>query len=382
MQYSTEINPFFEAFVYLTQRFTKNRTSDRIAAIQPANYNMSDDYWAYFVRIADLERELDATFIPDELMCHYFKPLEFREEQPGEFSLSLGFALLTPLLDYSGSLDFDGLSASYSNAPISMIISSLYDTVSRESNIEPTGKSPDLGSFMELLDKTFIHSQDRWDLLDIATNPMKHFEKLRGLVESITEFISERSRGFNELIHQERELFLARKNSLEAIGMLGIEFKSNELDRFIIYPSLFTFNGVSYIVNHNKSNPLFLFLGILVYRVILFRSQQSEMKVYVHMLKLLSDETRLQALHHIRNHYSYGQELADLLHCTRNTMYYHLEKLLSIGFVNCHVTEYRMLYTMNKKTVYEKLTSLRDYLTDGWKPGDPDDHDEPEEGEE
>ena len=33
-------------------------------------------------------------------------------------------------------------------------------------------------------------------------------------------------------------------------------------------------------------------------------------------------------------------------------------------------SEYRMLYTMNKRNVYDKLNSLRDYLLNGWKPED------------
>ena len=51
-------------------------------------------------------------------------------------------------------------------------------------------------------------------------------------------------------------------------------------------------------------------------------------------------------------------------------MYYHIEKLMSIGLVDCKVTEYKMLYTMNKLNVYNQLTAFRDALLQGWKPDD------------
>ena len=140
--------------------------------------------------------------------------------------------------------------------------------------------------------------------------------------------------------------------------------------RFAVFPSIFDFNIVAYIREMGAPVTTRMQLGLFVRRLKEMQAARENTKAFIDVLKLISDETRFKALHHMRNRYSYGQELADMLKCTRNTMYYHLDRLHGNGLIDIKVTDYRAFYRMNKKNVYEKLTALRDYLTDGWQPGD------------
>ena len=85
---------------------------------------------------------------------------------------------------------------------------------------------------------------------------------------------------------------------------------------------------------------------------------------------MLADNTRFNVLHELCDSSSYGLVLAEKFDVTRNAMYYQLEKLVGYGLLSLEFDERRLMYTMNKKAVFEKLTALRDYLVNGWKPED------------
>ncbi|MBQ7060621.1 MAG: helix-turn-helix transcriptional regulator [Clostridia bacterium] len=337
---------------------------------------MLDDDWAKFTRIAELERDLDDAFPIDEIMERYFRPFEVREPLPQDWTLSLGSVLLSWPNGFVGELYLDGLISYYRSVALADVLSSFYSNMVTTFFSEPAETCSDLNGFMTFLDGVLANTQDKWDLMDAATDPLKHIERLRGLIEGVSGFIAKRSDAFAELIAQERKGLLTFKSTdLEVVNSIGFDLAKDDIGKVFIRPCMLSFNLVSYAKNEDGS--IYIQLGIFAYRIIKLRSNKYNTKMLLNLLKLLADETRFNALHDMRNRYSYGQELAEKLKCTRNTMYYHLEKMIGLGLIRCRETEYRMLYTMNKKTVYEKLTSLRDYLTDGWKPGDPD---EPEEG--
>ena len=109
-----------------------------------------------------------------------------------------------------------------------------------------------------------------------------------------------------------------------------------------------------------------------VYMAVLTRAPADFGKPEKHLilLKNISDPTRFNILHDMCDNEAFGQELAEKYMTTRSAMYYHLEKLMGIGLIELRSSDYRMLYTMNKRNVYDKLNALRDYLLNGWKPED------------
>ena len=72
MNYYHEIIPLFEAFVYLSERFSESRTSDRIRSFEPRKQEISVERWTYFQKIIELQNELDELIATGELIEHYF----------------------------------------------------------------------------------------------------------------------------------------------------------------------------------------------------------------------------------------------------------------------------------------------------------------------
>ena len=370
MQYFTEFDSLFEAFVYLNDRFTEHRLSARVPKLKLKSEMMNDDDRACLAQLIALEEELDREFMPDELMEHYFRPLAKKDEKAVGAPISIGYSLMLVPQPYTEPLSMERIVDFYRNAELSDVLKHFYQRISTSFFPEPPEGITDLNGFMEFIDDLLADTQAKWDLMDAVTNPVKHLELIRPLVEGVAASVKRHSVELRRMIETARARFLSKGTELEALGSIGFNVGEEELPGVAVFPGLFDFNAVTCIREAGEPATTRIQLGVFVCRIVELHEKEDSAKAFIDMLKLISDETRFKALHYMRKKYAFGQELADKLKCTRNTMYYHLDKLHGSGLIDIKVTDYRAFYRMNKKTVYEKLTALRDYLTDGWQPGD------------
>lgn len=369
MKFIPEINPFFEASIYLSQRFINDRTSKRIADHRPDSLVMPNVIWACYKRIAELEAELDELIPDDDLLRTYFTPLNTKDDRL-ENVLTIGGMLLAVPSRISDSFCYDNLLCFFESVPISEKLSHFRDTSLTAFIDEPGVGYDDLTSFMTLADNILVDSSDKWAFIDAASNPVRHLKQMQPLLDKVCAIIQARSTEFSSLIDKFGASFFANQDITSIFKRLNILLDPTSYDKIQFIPSLFLFNSI--VLTASSERSLSINIGIFVDKIFELRDKISEIDKFVGTIKVLSDSTRLKALHFLCDRYSFGQELAEQLGGSRNAMYYHLEKLMGIGLIDCKVTEYRMLYTMNKQAVYEKLTALRDFLVDNWKPEDED----------
>lgn len=376
MKFLSRINPAYEAVIYLTRRFAPKRASDLILGYKLSKTLMQNSNWAYYERIAEIERTLDAEFEITDQLRYYFTPLETRDKRMEEYPLSLGALLLEHQREMAAPFTLENLESFYSTAPRGTVLSGFCSQIITSFFSMPANSSGDLTDFMALIDAKLVKPEDKWRVMDLVTNPLRHLEALRETVERIAERIEVLSADYSALIENAKELY----------GRFGLNFLHDlaNLDpeseeRAVIVPSLLLCNGVTVKSTIQYEGPVYIYLGLLCLQIVELRAATDSFTSHMNIVKALSDETRMKALYEMSDKYSYGQELAEKLGSSRNAMYYHLEKLTGLGLIKLKVTDYRMLYTMNKKAVYEKLTALRDFLVGGWTPEDGEE--EPEDRE-
>gem|GEM_PF-660187 len=366
MKVSHEIKPFFEAIMYLNYRFAERRTSDRIADIKPDPVKMPIKNWAYFQKIAALEAELDSEFAADELLRYYFTPMKTKEKTPGSV-LSPGWLLLT----FPDALDYDegihGLDLYYRRSDIEERLFNFCDIYQFSSELHLLPKCRNITDFMKVLDTILVEPEDKWKLLDIVADPCRHLEKLHPLVNAVADRFSKSACDFAPILEGLCSDLDSFESMEQILHFLNVELLPEDSASVVFCPSLYLFSGIFFRTYNNSTQ---IMLGAFLPSLACIRENKGNIKNYADLLKILSDNTRLSALYALCNNYSYGQELAEQIGGTRNAMYYHLDKLFGYGLVNRKETEYRTLYTMNKKNVYDRLTALRDFLVDGWKPED------------
>lgn len=352
---------------YLTQRFDHERTSIRIAEQRKLNRAViSETDLVYYQEIVELEKNLDAAFEADELMCYYFSPIETRERYH-DHVLTLGSLLLPFSCDPSKINGFDDLIAQFSSETDAQRFSHFCSVLLPFAG-EVKKSDYSFPDFLKTVDDILVQKEDKWNLIDVISHPIEHLQKLKPLCCAITDYIGSRLEVFSPFISQCRDEFCVPGLFAENLRILNFNLSDADVDRVVIYPSLFNFSSFSFAAE--TDGDIVINMGVFANRIIDARRRQNNPDTYLILLKLLSDGTRLRALYELCDKYSYGQELAEKLGSAKNAMYYHLEKLFSVGLIDLKVTDYRMLYTMNKKQVYDQLTALRDFLVNGWKPED------------
>lgn len=370
MQLFPEISPYFEALIYLQYRFSNQRAADRINKVMTEYAQTQIPHCAYLQKIAELEKKLDSLIGSEDLIRYYFMPLKTKETQPS-LVLSPGAMLLTLPDDLDYDCDFNSILSFYKHADEEERLIHFCDVYMFSSEHHNAEKCKSISDFMLIIDDILIETEDKWKLTDVVANPIKHLLKLQPLISEIVSCIDKEKSEFMPLIESFYSETKPLVDSGRLLEQLGIELYPDDRDSTVFYPSIFLFNG--FFIREVNNTPQ-LFLGLLLIPLMMVRQKNSDINGHLELLKILSDSTRLKALYALCNKDSYGQELAEKIGGTRNAMYYHLDKLFGFGLVNRKETEYRTLYTMNKKNVYEKLTSLRDFLVDGWKP---EEHDNP-----
>lgn len=375
MLYSNEIVPCYDAAVYLYQRFSNDRASVRIKeTAAKRNTNTCSEQWESIEKIREIENELDRRFEPDELMLRYFSPLQTVNSLSSK-QITLGELLLCPTVAIKEPVSYDSIVEFYSDAEQDVILSQFSTHLSAAFEKDEPRETISIKELIAIAEKYFIKSDDKWLFVDLALNPLQHLEKLRPLVTAVADAIV-------ELSAESKELLGSAVNAIEKVGApervlekLGFHFKHNEINSIEIHPSLISFNDCSMAATTNTENPgkmdIQMFLGIYAYFHISSNEGRLESPdAFLYTLKLISDPTRFNMLHELCDRNSFGQELAQKFRCTRSAMYYHLEKLFENRLIDREITCYRMLYSLNKRNVYDKFNAMRDYILNGWKPED------------
>ncbi len=369
MRYFSEIIPLFEASHYLSQRLSDVRTGAFIHNLEQSGTNISNERWTYFKRIASLESELDEIIRPDTIIERYFTPLKTKASQLSGMPLSIGSVLLAMPPELERPFTYDSLIDYHRNASERARLDQFYERLfpffsdKREADTTMSG-------FVAALSDVLVETEDKWAVIDCASNPCEHLETLRPLVTKTMALIEEKALAISDFISAEMEDFCTPENLEKRLRFFyNSSITMENLSRAELYPSIFDFNGICHVaMNDSPSSFCRIIIGLYLNSLYILRTDEKDPSNHVKLLKLLSDPTRFSILHELCDRRSFGQELADKYGGARSAMYYHLEKLFGMGLLDMEMTEYRNLYTMNKQAVYEKMTAMRDYLVNGWKP--------------
>ena len=387
MLYSKEIVPCFEAAEYLSQRFTNDRVSKRIKDFSgKTSMDTGGELWESITKIQDIEKELDKRFEPDELMLRYFSPLQTVNSLSSK-QITLGELLLCPTVAIKEPVSYDSIVEFYSDAEQDVILSQFSTHLFTAFEKDEPRETISVKDLIAITEKYFIKSDDKWLFIDMALNPLQHLEKLRPLVTAVADAIVELSAELDDLLRSAAEALGSIGAPEHVLKKLGLHFKPKEINPVNIHPSLMHFNVCSISATTNTDNnekiDIQVFLGIHSYFIIGGKGNKVEdPDAFLNTLKLISDPTRFNMLHDLCDNNSYGQELAQKFKCTRSAMYYHLEKLFENRLIDREITCYRMLYSLNKRNVYNKFNAMRDYILKGWKPEDDENKAEGEEEKE
>ncbi|MBQ7061045.1 MAG: winged helix-turn-helix transcriptional regulator, partial [Clostridia bacterium] len=334
-------------------------------------------YYLYFEKIMQLIHELDALFPPDEVIARYFTPLKTKETPPSINRVSLGSMLLSIPAELTEPFSIDSLIELYSSWPTERLLEHFY----KDELFFYTDKNeftPWISGFISACDDLFAESEEKWAVIDAAANPVPHLKKLAPFVRTVAEHIEKCTAEFKPLfesIKKDLEESAAGEDILKT--KFAFELSHDEMERAECYQNLIGCDIVGMVAPSGldipgKESPdvrrHIVTIGIFTPSMLRYRMKNRNARECLNLLKMVSDPTRFNILYDMCDNYVYGRELAEKYGTTGRAMYYHLEKLMGIGLITLKTTDYRMLYTLNKRYVYDSFNAVRDYLLRDWKP--------------
>lgn len=363
IEFKEKINYLYEATEYLCRRDNGKSICTKLLEAKRDSKNMPNIPFASLEGVAKLESLLDEHIVKDEVMVFYFSPLCEDITETGDV-ISLGKLLLSCPDNAPADYSIDDLIAFYREASTNDIIKKYASVMTVGCGTGQAFSATNMEEYVKEINEFFGDAEAKWRLIDIVVNPIPHMERLRSLLQTTSELIKK-----NEVLYADSISLtnqnLKKEDIIKRLKKMNIVLPKNT-ENVIIYPSLFLFNAV--FVSFSENGPVRVYFGVFVDSIFKIRNMQNSAQIYASALKVLSDKNRLETLHSLRDSSSYGQELSERYGITRNAMYYHLDKLVQLGFVDCTITDYKTFYVMNKENVYSFIERVKKYLLGDWKP--------------
>ena len=358
-----KINCVFEAAEYLCRRGSGKSICTKLFEAKRDCGNMTNIPLALFEGAEKLEAILDERVPKNETTELYFSPLYPDVTGTGDV-ISLGRLLLSCPDEAPNDYTIDDLINFYEKASLDDRVQKYVAVMTVGCGTGQACSAHNMEEYVKEISEFFSDAETKWNLIDIVVNPIPHIKRIMPLIQTTAQLIAENEPLYADIVCC-TERVCSQGNIIERLKEMNIVLPK-DIDDVVVYPSLFLFNAV--FVAFPQEGPIRVYFGVFVDYVFKIRNMKNSAQVYAGTMKVLSDKNRLETLRALRDSVSYGQELAERFDITRNAMYYHLDKLVQLGFVDCTITDYKTFYTMNKANVYSFIERVRQFLLGDWKP--------------
>lgn len=229
---------------------------------------------------------------------------------------------------------------------------------------------------VSVLAESELTEEKKWKVVQVATNPKEHLEKIYPLLEEAAQiFLS---------YQQEWQPFLERmienwSNYLEEEKIETIMqeyFNVDVLDNpqgVMLVPEIMECNTIAYHfgkvdITGVKERDVFrlgYFFSTMENVEILTnpRGREPDEKEYlIQALKCLADKSKLEILLALRKKRMYGSELAEMLHLTTATVSHHMNTLIVLKLVFVEKEENKSYYRVNQRELEKVLELMKELL--------------------
>ena len=134
----------------------------------------------------------------------------------------------------------------------------------------------------------------------------------------------------------------------------------------IVAPSIFNYNALSFVESpwyQADSHIMLWYLGVKLFDLFeIINSTVDQKQRLATVLKVLSDQSKLEILILCKNEAQYGVNLAKRLQLTTATVSYHLSALVNLGYLSMHMEGNRIYYRTQKERIQSDLQAISELL--------------------
>lgn len=230
-----------------------------------------------------------------------------------------------------------------------------------------------LEDVLECLDASDYTAEQKWQMQWVFNHPVEAWEEVEPLLEKTVEVIEENEVLWHPLVetfYNNWKVRLEKQTLHEYIKkQVGMAVEENPLGTAIV-PLIMGANQFHFITKadeteKNRKHQDICRMGIIVERLeigFLMVKPVAQKKYTASMLKILSDESKLEILSLLKERRYYGGELAKKLDLTTATISHHMTILVSNGLVTVNKEMNRVYYELNEPVIQKLLDDTRALL--------------------
>lgn len=231
-----------------------------------------------------------------------------------------------------------------------------------------------LTDLLECLDRTELTAEQKWQIQWVFNHPNQAFEELEPCIRTAMEILEEYEDLWRPLVEQFCRSWEKRlaDTSLQAYFVEQTRISIGENPKgAVLLPSVLAMRTISICMDDEEKweqepRADVFRIGVLVEKIgvrrLLGEGTALKKKELAELLKILSDESKLEILSLLKERRYYGGELAKKLKLTTATISHHMSILVNNGLVTISKEQNRGYYALNEEAIRKLLDRTRELL--------------------
>lgn len=221
-------------------------------------------------------------------------------------------------------------------------------------------------NFYDMLTKKSLQANDKMKVIDMLVHYDEHLENLIDIIRPFIDAIQAASELYAPII-AEYEKIHSNKEDIKAYFKERMKTNFSADGEFKLTPYLFGFDKYISMFTNSTAEDVFnvqLYAGLCYNGNNKNKSSKTATQSVANLAKAISDPTRLELLHTIKNKAAYGQELAEKMDLFPTTVSHHMSKLLEAGFIESRPELGKNYFILNKAGIKEFIHDVTVLLLD------------------
>ena len=287
------------------------------------------------------------------------------------------FALLREFSDYESSLEKRkeiclGYSQERRSYEFYVLLQSGYQ-IQVEEDAQPKD-CKNLPELLECLDRTELTAEQKWEIQWVFNHPAQAFQELEPCLKTAMEILREQEALWRPLVEQFCESWERRLADTGFYAYLkeqtNVSIEENARGA-VLLPSVLAMGTISMCMDEGgkwerEPRADVFRMGVLAEQIGVQRLLDEDFtlgkKELAELLKILSDESKLEILSLLKERRYYGGELAKKLKLTTATISHHMSILVNNGLVTISKEQNRGYYALNEEAVRRLLSRTEELL--------------------
>lgn len=315
--------------------------------------------------MAALFAEMDSSVRIGEDRLHYFFDSfeNFPAREKGAFSVA---SLITEAMIPEFSGDFSSMLAHIKSLSAEEIRSNFcYATLLTGEYLDDGGNIGEK-QFLDRILALNTTPETKLKILSAYKNMEADAEELFGYLESAARVIEDSHKTYSWLIDRLTMRFAAAEDMGAELSE-HVDINLEQTLNITVFPSVVGYNYFTALSTPKLClrEETFCYLGVLRRDMKGRKNRGRNSEELCSTIKALGDRSRFDILCYLTKHTVYGQELSAKFMLSKNTVYYHLNRLQELGFVSCTMDGNRAYYSANRDRIEEFIEQQRRLLLGG-----------------